>query len=62
MIGLGRTPAFRAPQGEVLPGSISEIIRLRLGGVNQWVMIRGECVFRRDPGTDSGRIRALIPL
>ncbi len=39
---LGKTPPFRGPQGEILPGSIAEIGYLRLGGLDQWVMIRGE--------------------
>jgi pimeloyl-ACP methyl ester carboxylesterase len=39
---LGKTAPFRGPNGEVLPGSIAEIGYFRLGGVDQWVMIRGE--------------------
>jgi pimeloyl-ACP methyl ester carboxylesterase len=39
---LGRTPAFRGPQGQPVPGSIAEINYLRLGAIDQWVMIRGE--------------------
>jgi len=39
---LGKTPPFRGPKGEILPGSIAEIGYLRLGGLDQWVMIRGE--------------------
>jgi pimeloyl-ACP methyl ester carboxylesterase len=39
---LGKAPPFRGPNGEVVPGSIAEIRYLRLGGVDQWVMIRGE--------------------
>src|SRR5579872_5186119 len=38
----GRTPPFRAPDGKPLAGSIAEIAFLRLGGVDQWVLIRGE--------------------
>ena len=34
----GKTPSFRAPN------SIAEIAYLRLGGVEQWVMMRGENV------------------
>jgi pimeloyl-ACP methyl ester carboxylesterase len=41
---LGRTPPFRGPNGWPLPGSIAEVRYLRLGGVDQWVMIRGESV------------------
>ena len=40
----GSTPAFRTPSGEILPGSIAEIAHLPLGGLDQWVMIRGESV------------------
>jgi hypothetical protein len=40
----GKTPAFRGPHGEPISGSIAEIRYLRLGGVDQWVLIRGECV------------------
>ena len=40
----GKTPAFRAPRGEAVPASIAEIHHLRLGGLDQWVMIRGESV------------------
>ena len=39
---LGKTSPFRGPKGEILPGSIAEIGYLRLGGLDQWVMIRGE--------------------
>jgi pimeloyl-ACP methyl ester carboxylesterase len=41
---LGKTPPFRGPKGEILPGSIAEISFLHLGGIDQWVMIRGESV------------------
>jgi pimeloyl-ACP methyl ester carboxylesterase len=40
----GKTPPFRGPQGEVLSGSIAEVAYRRLGGLDQWVMIRGESV------------------
>ena len=36
----GSTPPFRTSKGEVLPGSIAGY--QRLGGLDQWVMIRGE--------------------
>src|SRR5581483_9949864 len=39
---LGKTPPFRGTDGEVLPRSIANISRIRLGGFDQWVMIRGE--------------------
>ena len=39
---MARTPPFRGPDGAVVPGSIAECGYLRLGGLDQWVMIRGE--------------------
>lgn len=36
------TPPFLGPDGEPLPGSIAEARYLRLGGVDQWVLVRGE--------------------
>jgi pimeloyl-ACP methyl ester carboxylesterase len=41
---LGKTPPFLGPRGEVLSESIAEIGYRRLGGINQWVMVRGESV------------------
>ena len=41
---LGKTTPFRGPEGNVLPNSVAEVRYLRLGGVDQWVMIRGENV------------------
>jgi pimeloyl-ACP methyl ester carboxylesterase len=38
---LGRTAAFRDTSGGVRPGSIAEIARVKLGGLEQWTMIRG---------------------
>jgi pimeloyl-ACP methyl ester carboxylesterase len=40
----GKTPPFRGPNGERIPNSVSEIAYLRLGGVDQWVMMRGESI------------------
>lgn len=40
----GKTRPFRGPGGEIVPGSIAEVRYLRLGGVDQWVMIRGQDV------------------
>jgi pimeloyl-ACP methyl ester carboxylesterase len=40
----GKTRPFRGPNGETLPDSIAEIGYLHLGGIDQWVMIRGENV------------------
>jgi hypothetical protein len=39
---LGRTRPFRGSDGQVVPGSIAEVKYLRLGGLEQWVMTRGE--------------------
>lgn len=38
----GKTPPLRGPDGDVLPDSIAEVAYVRLGGLDQWVMIRGE--------------------
>ncbi len=40
----GHTPFFLTPDGEVIPDSIADVAYMRLGGVDQWVMIRGESV------------------
>jgi pimeloyl-ACP methyl ester carboxylesterase len=37
----GKTAPFLGPHGELVPGSIAEVAYRRLGGVDQWVMIRG---------------------
>lgn len=39
---LGGTPPFLGPDGRVRPHSVAEVAYLRLGGVDQWVLIRGE--------------------
>ncbi len=39
---LGRTQPFRGPDGLPVAGSIAEVRYLRLGGVDQWVMLRGQ--------------------
>jgi pimeloyl-ACP methyl ester carboxylesterase len=39
---LGATLPFRGFDGGIRPNSLAEISYLRLGGVDQWVMIRGE--------------------
>jgi len=41
---LGKTAPFLGPGGTPLPGSIAEVEYLRLGGCDQWVMMRGENV------------------
>jgi pimeloyl-ACP methyl ester carboxylesterase len=38
---LGRTEPFRDARGGVRSGSIAEIARVKLGGLEQWTMIRG---------------------
>ena len=40
----GRTPPFCGTHGTVVAGSIAECGYRRLGGVDQWVMIRGESI------------------
>src|SRR5947209_950458 len=40
----GKTPPFRAADGKIVLGSIAEVAYRRLGGLDQWVMIRGESV------------------
>jgi pimeloyl-ACP methyl ester carboxylesterase len=40
----GKTPPFRGADGNIVAGSIAEIGYRRLGGLDQWVMIRGESV------------------
>jgi len=40
----GKTPLFRGPHGDVLPGSIAEAAFWQLGGLEQWVLLRGESV------------------
>jgi pimeloyl-ACP methyl ester carboxylesterase len=37
----GKTPVFRDPSGAVLRHSIAEAVYLPLGGLEQWVLIRG---------------------
>ena len=41
---LGHTKPFRGRDRRVLPESVAEVKYFRLGGVDQWVMIRGENV------------------
>ena len=40
----GKTPPFRSATGDIVPGSIAEIGYQRLGGIDQWVLTRGESV------------------
>lgn len=39
---IGKTRPFRGPDGNVLLKSVAEVRYFRLGGVDQWVMMRGE--------------------
>jgi pimeloyl-ACP methyl ester carboxylesterase len=41
---LGTTPQFRDARGSIVPDSVAEVAWLRLGGIDQWVMTRGEHV------------------
>jgi acetyl esterase/lipase len=36
-----RTPEIKDQHGKVIPNSIAEIKKIRIGGVNQYLMIRG---------------------
>ena len=40
----GKTPAFRGSNGSPVSGSIAEVGYRRLGGLDQWVLIRGRSV------------------
>lgn len=44
MLRRAKTKPFRNTSGQVIPGSIAEARYLRLGGLEQWVMIRGESI------------------
>jgi pimeloyl-ACP methyl ester carboxylesterase len=44
MTRANKTPPFLGPDGEVIPGSIAEAGYIQFGGLEQWVMIRGENV------------------
>jgi pimeloyl-ACP methyl ester carboxylesterase len=38
----GKTPPFRGAKGELIPDSIAEVGYFHIGGLDQWVMMRGE--------------------
>ena len=38
------TPAITGPDGNALPGSIASLEKVKLGGVDQWLIIRGQSV------------------
>ena len=38
------TPAIAGPDGEPLPGSVAELTKVRLGGHDQWILVRGQSV------------------
>ena len=40
----GRTPGFRGSDGSLVSGSIAEVGYRRLGGLDQWVLIRGRSI------------------
>jgi pimeloyl-ACP methyl ester carboxylesterase len=44
MVRLRKTPRLRGARGEVLAGSIAETVYRRIGGTDQWTMIRGESI------------------
>jgi len=39
---LGHTPVFRSADGTIVPGSVATVEYMKLGGIDQWVMIRGK--------------------
>ena len=39
---VGHTPAFRSKNGDVLEGSVAQAGLWRIGGIDQWVMVRGQ--------------------
>lgn len=41
MRNAGSTPPFRGADGAEVPGSIAQAAYLRIGGIEQWVMLRG---------------------
>ena len=40
----GSTPAITGPNGQPVPGSIAALEKVRLGGTDQWVLMRGRSV------------------
>lgn len=40
------TPPILGPDGEALPGSIASLEQVEIGGVEQWLLIRGDSVDR----------------
>lgn len=38
------TPAIAGPDGARLPGSVAELTKIRLGGHDQWILVRGASV------------------
>ena len=41
---LAHTPAITGPDGKPLPGSIASLEKVKLGGADQWLIIRGQSV------------------
>jgi len=42
ILSCASTPPIRGADSKRLPGSVSEIVKIKLGGVDQWILLRGQ--------------------
>lgn len=42
IVSCASTPAIRGTDGKILPGSIASLEKIRLGGIDQWILMRGQ--------------------